>query len=297
MTLIDAYKLPPAAELVANGFEGGLGYLFDLDRALVDDYHAHGLAVGVLAEYDTTRHHPVLDGPTAGMANGADAARRIRALGAPTWVGVIITADTDVQPPQYPIVAAYADAFTAEQDPGRPVGVYGGTDLTNWLCANGHCSYAVITGATAWSHQPPGPDALLLQHIPGPLGGTDGDTYLNGHTVSSCHLWTAQPPDVEARMLDVTTNNLGRQELFEVHPDGSVTHAFQDPHTGDWSDDAPFAPPKTLDPTKGISANNPGGRVEVYGKNPQGQRVHTYQETPLQPDLKPVAWSGWTATF
>ncbi len=193
MSLVDADLLPTPSAVQTAGLDGVLGYIRNLTAAEVAGFHAHGLAVGLIAEFDTLTHHPVLDGASGGNANGAKAAIQLGALGAPAGAGLTLwaTADTNVVPTQFAAVAAYCDTF-ATHIPGFDLGIYGGADLCDYLVTRGHAVRSWVAGATSWSHGHTSTTACLFQRVTSsPLPATDLDTYLDGHSVETCGLWLA----------------------------------------------------------------------------------------------------------
>lgn len=205
--LVDAFTLPAATALQAQGYQGALSYTSRMTSGQVAAYHRLGLSVGLIAEFDTLKNHPVLGGTTSGTLNGAAAAHQCANLFAPSWVGVIATADTDVQPDQFPTCGAYWDAFRAQQIPGRPIGAYGGAQLIDYLVSGGHADYGMQSGATSWSHGEDSPHAALIQIIE---GLSDFDDYAEGHDATSSHLWTATAPTPDPEPDMQLAQSLGR---------------------------------------------------------------------------------------
>lgn len=201
MSLIDAQTIPAPEKVKAAKLDGGLFYLYDLLPQTVAAYLAAGLAVGLIAEFDTQTHHPVLDGAAGGHLNGAKAALQLHALAAPPGPVVWCTADTNVpavNPDDFPVAGAYLDAFASHVS--NPVGIYGGADLVDWCITNHHASFGWVAGATSWSHGHKSTKGCLFQQVGGsPLASTDLDTYINGHDVTSCGLWLPGDPMTDAQ--------------------------------------------------------------------------------------------------
>lgn len=135
-----AWVHPDPGAIAADGYSAVIRYLStdptkDISTAEASALHAAGLGVGVIWESTGQR---ALGSTVAGQADGAETAARLRTLGAPAGMPVLVNVgDWAVEPAQLGAITAYYFAFReqlAEYQPGA--GGYGTGYVIKALAAN-----------------------------------------------------------------------------------------------------------------------------------------------------------------
>lgn len=161
-TAIDyAWQHPAPSVIKAGGHVAVLRYASqdsskDLTPTEATELLAAGLDVGLVYEYGAK---DALGGAAQGAVIGQRMAQRLANLGAPTHMAAYFAVDTGTQ--AYGVIGAFADAFRAQQTPGRPVGVYGSYAVGTHLLAQRKVD--LFWQTAAWSAGLVSPYACLYQ--------------------------------------------------------------------------------------------------------------------------------------
>lgn len=169
-----SFSRVPADFAKANGFAFAVSYLTDQDTTHavkqwtapeIAAYRAAGL--GVVAVWQgggQDRHTVWREGFARGARDAGRAATESGRLGRPTGPGgrpVYFAIDTDVQPDELHLVAAYFDGIASVFDIGN-IGVYGGRRVMEWAMASGKARWFWQTGS-AWPVREAAPGIHLYQ--------------------------------------------------------------------------------------------------------------------------------------
>lgn len=131
-------------------------YLYNLHPQEIEIGHAHGIGVLLIGEHDTTTHHPIHDGYSAGYAHGQQDRLAAIALGAPQGVGIglMATADDKVFDGADEIaLGAYMDGYRDGIAGPFEHCLYGGAGPVLWARQNGHVTAATwVAGASYWNN-------------------------------------------------------------------------------------------------------------------------------------------------
>ncbi len=136
-----AYGSPGGAAIKRAGYGFVVRYLGgsaskDLTRAEMQDYLAHGLAIGLVWESSAQR---MLEGRAAGQKDAFGARAQARAIGAPSPVAIYFAADSGIfsNPIDQPAALAYLDGAADELGDPKLVGAYSGAPFIRAVKAHG----------------------------------------------------------------------------------------------------------------------------------------------------------------
>lgn len=167
-----AHTEASATALAAAGVVTALRYHYNISRPEVDLLHRHGIAVGIIAEFDTRTWHPPKDSPETGPDHGRKAVAVAQALGAPAGTVLWFTQDTDLQPGEYGRALSYWDGGDdIVRAAGFRVGAYAETGLMELLLDKGKADLGWEVGAYSWSNYRHSSRASLRQLVQQPAFG------------------------------------------------------------------------------------------------------------------------------
>lgn len=152
-------------------------------------------------------------GSVTGSVHGKEANRQLDLLQRPHNICIVYSADWDVQPSEYPAIAAYLDAARVFHN-GRPVGIYGKNAMVHYMLQNGHADIGWVT--IAWLYgQPVSPLAHLFQDGVNSPNGTDHNIVLKAN-------WGADPTNKGVTDLTPEENSM-LQTLYDISQDQNET--------------------------------------------------------------------------
>jgi hypothetical protein len=169
------------AALRAKPVHLALRYHYNLSSGEITLLHAYGIAVGLIAEFDTRTWHVIRDSPDSGTEHGNIAVRRAHDLGFPAGCVIWLTADSDI--PNWDHSGRYfALAAPIIRRAGYRVGAYGPSGFIDHLIDNRLADYAWQCGAASWNRYTNSRHAILVQWA---QYDTYGDVQVDNNNCSS----------------------------------------------------------------------------------------------------------------
>lgn len=139
-----------------------LRYHYNLSHAEIDRLHHGGIAVGLIAEFDTLTWHPVRDSPETGADHAVRAVTYARTLGFPSGCVIWLTADSAIPDPVRS-AEYFRLAMPILHRNGYKVGAYGPSGFIDYLYRNQLTDYTWECGAMTWNNWKHSTTAVLRQ--------------------------------------------------------------------------------------------------------------------------------------